>query len=192
MKEKFKIIFATLTVIYSSITVTYAQSSSYENFEWEVLRLGYGYLAVSDIQNSSIAIGTEVRYNISDFYSIGIGGDAIASISNIDNDDYDLEVLSNTSLTLDRYFSNTSANRPFLGVSLGYYDSYKRLTRDDENLDRFDEFNSLGFGLRVGYDTNRLRINAQYLHSASGDVLNGLSLTAGLTLWGNYKGKRLH
>lgn len=175
-------------IVSALVTTGYAQAPSYKNFEWEILRGGYGNLTTSDIQKGSVSIGTELRYNITDFYSIGLGGDAIISISNINGDDADLEVLGNTSLSVDRYFSNTSSHRAFVGLSIGSYDSYRQFIRDDVDLDPFDEHSSIGFGIRGGYEIGHLRLLAQYQHSTSGNVLNGFSITAGLTLWGGYKG----
>lgn len=187
MKKIFLSISTILLILGYSTEVLFAQAPSYKNFEWEVLRLGYGNLVDSDIQNGSITLGTELRYNISDFYSIGLGGDGIFSITNINDDDADLEVLENASLSIDRYFDNSSANRAFVGLSVGTYDSYRQFVRDGEDLDRFDEHSSLGIGIRAGYELKHLRITAQYQHTTSANALNGFTLTAGLTLWGGFK-----
>jgi len=188
MKNKIISSTALFILLCALVQTSFAQAPSYKNFEWEILRAGYGNLTNSDIQKGSISLGTELRYNITDFYSIGLGGDGIFSISNINGDDADLEVLSNTSLSLDRYFDNTSSHRFFVGLSVGTYDSYKQLIRDGDDLDPFDEFSSFGFAIRGGYEVGHLRLLAQYQPTTSGNVLNGFSLTAGLTLWGGYKG----
>ncbi len=188
MKKRIISSLAFLILMSTVIDSIYAQAPSYKNFEWEILRAGYGNLPDSDIQSSSISIGSEIRYNLTDFYSIGLGWDGVFSVSNINDDDADLEVLTNASVSLDRYFSNTSGKRAFVGFSIGDYESYRQFIRDGEDQDPFDVNRSLGLALRGGYEVGHLRLMAQYQFSTSGDVLNGFSLTAGLTLWGGYKG----
>lgn len=167
----------------------WAQSPSYKNFEWEILRVGYGNISTSNIKSNGFTLGGELRYNLTDYYSIGIGGEAIFALSNVNNDNADIEVLLNTSISIDRYFDNSSGTRPFVGMSIGTYRSFNQMVRNGEDLDPFNEHSSFGFAPRIGYEIGHLRLLAQYQFSTSDQVHNGFTMTAGITLWGGYKNK---
>ncbi len=170
---------------------SYGQAPSYTDFEWEILRVGYGNLPNSTINASGVAIGGEVRYNFSDFYSIGLGTDFLFSFANAQNDNIDGEFFASSTLSVDRYFSNTSGTRTFVGAAIGSAQSTVVFIRNGEETERFGEETSVALGLRGGIEIGHLRLTAQYQYTPKSTVSNGIGITAGLTLWGGYKGNDL-
>ncbi len=180
-----------LTFMALSSTQSFAQAPSYKNFEWEILKVGYGNIPNSIINSSGVAIGGEVRYNISDYYSIGLGTDFLFSFANAQNDNIDGEFFASSTLSVDRYFSNTSGTRTFVGAAIGSAQSTVVFIRNGEETERFGEETSVALGLRGGIEIGHLRLTAQYQYTPKSTVSNGIGITAGLTLWGGYKGNDL-
>lgn len=188
--KSFRIMIAvfTATVTLLSSHEGFSQAHSYKNFEWEILRMGYIQLPNSTIGTHGLILGGEVRYNITDLYSIGLGADFGFTYDKIDDDDGFSEFLMNSSFSIDRYFTNHSANRPFIGASFGLYNSGIIEIVDGNEVGRQNEEKSIGFAPRVGIEINHLRLMAQYQFTTDKKVPNAMTITAGITLWGGYQG----
>lgn len=168
------------------VSLMYAQSSSYVDFEWDILRFGYVMPSGNDV-SGGFAFGGEVRYNATDNFSLGIGGDGALFGDNL-GEDGDFGVSASSILIGDYYFSSTSANRPFLGIGFGRYRSGTVTVLNGSVEEVIDGVAGFGFAPRIGYEFNHVRLLGQYNITSKSEQSNYFGITVGLTLWGGYKG----
>ena len=166
----------------------FAQAPSYKNFELELFRIGYtGGGTVG--QSGGVALGAEIRFNLSDQISLGLATDTYVSGDDFNQNAVDIGVGVSTMLFGDYYFRGDSPNRFFAGLGAGYIRGASFTTNFDGTVSSEVEGPS-GFGVapRIGYELGHLRLQAVYnLPFAEG--LDGFfGVTAGIVLWGGYKG----
>jgi len=162
----------------------FSQAPSYVDFEWEILSLGFAAPIGSDAASSGIAIGGELRYNLKDNFSIGLGSEGALFGSNF-SDGSDLGASSNINLNGDYYLSSTSGSRGFFGGSLGYYRSGDVTIGGATSL---DGGSTVGMAARVGYELGHVRFTGKFHVPFKSEVSKYFSLNVGLVLWGGYKG----
>jgi len=162
----------------------FAQAPSYVDFEWDILQLGYAFSSGDD-KGAGAFGGTEVRYNATDRFAIGLG------FSNYDttDDTPDMPVSTGNSFLLgEYYFRGDSGQRPFVGLGTGLNIMETSFPNDSQRETITSTYGM--FAPRVGYEFNHVRIMAQYGIVPSVSQNNFFSLSVGFTLWGGYKGYR--
>ncbi len=175
-----------LLIMFFGLQGLQAQSPSYVDFEWDVLRFGYVAPSGGEV-SGGFAFGGELRYNATDNFSIGIGGDGALFGDNL-GEDGDFGVAASSLLFGDFYFSSTSATRPFVGIGMGRYRT-GTLTIVNGNVEEvIDGISGFGFAPRVGYEFGHVRLLGQYNITTKEGMSNYFGITVGLTLWGGYKG----
>ncbi len=176
-----------LFLLMSSATMSFAQSPSYVDFEWDVLRFGYVIPVSSDQATGGATFGGELRYNATDRFSIGIGGAFTAFGSNFDEQEFGI---SGSSLLYgDYYFADDSATRPFAGLGLGLFSS-GTITTDVNGVEEvIDGGTGFGFAPRIGYEFGHIRLQGQYNITFGEGQSDYFGVTVALTLWGGYKGE---
>lgn len=185
-----KIIIMKRFLLLSSCLLTFlqiqAQSPSYVDFEWDVFRFGYA-LSSSDTDSGGLQFGGEVRYNATDNFSLGFGGNGTVFGTDFDGN-VDVGVSGSSLILGDFYMSNTSATRGFLGVGLGLF-STGTVTISDGGVDEVVR-GTTGFGVapRAGFELNHIRLLGQYNITFKEGHSNYFGITVALTLWGGYKG----
>jgi len=181
MKKLFALLFSVLTV--SSLA---AQAPSYVDFEWDVVRFGYVFNVGGDADGGG-AFGGELRYNATDFFSIGLSGDA-AFISGNLGPDTDFGVTGNSLLVGDYYLHNRSAQRPFFGLGVGLYSTGTITIRDGNVEEVFEGTTGAGLAPRAGYEFGHVRLQGQYNLTLKEGQADYFTLSVAITLWGGYRG----
>ena len=172
-KSYFVLLFSILSIGLS------AQAPSYVDFEWDVLHLGYAFASGDNAKAGGFGL-TEVRYNATDQFSIGLGFGG----QDIYEDIGDTDIASGQSYLVGEYYlRGDSGQRPFVGFSTGLSFRTVDLGENSEETST-----SSMFSPRVGYEFNHIRILAQYNVIPKESHNNFFSLSVGLTLWGGYKG----
>lgn len=165
-------------------TIVSGQSFAYKNFEWDVIRIGSS-IPTNNSLETGLAFGTEVRFNLRDDSSIGLGFDGSAFNAFADEDEIDNSGV--ISLSYDRYLSSTSSKRGFYGLVVGYYSDGEIKKLNSDNPEFIEGPSSFGVSPRIGYELGHLRIMGQYHYTFRGVNANYVSLTVSATLWGGYK-----
>lgn len=166
-----------------------AQAPSYQNFEWDIIQLGYTNSAKLTPVNSGFLLGSEIRYNFRDDFSVGIGSDFAFYFDKLTDKNADIFTVSSGVILIDKYLRMNSNKRAFFGFGLGEHVSRKLLVRENEETEVLDKFSSFGVSARIGYELNRLRFKAQYNFTTQEGMSDYLTLKVGFTLWGKYKGR---
>lgn len=179
--------FIVFLFLLSQINV-FAQAPSYQNFEWDVIQLGHSNASKLDGVNNGLLLGSEIRYNFRDDFSVGINSDFTFYFNKLEDKDADISNISSGLLVIDKYFRTDAANRAFFGLGLGEYSSRDVLIRENEEEEVIEKYSSFGVTARVGYELNRFRFKAQYNFTTKEAMSNYLTLKVGITLWGKYKG----
>ncbi len=91
----------------------FAQAPSYKNFELEFLRIGYAGGGTVG-QSGGVALGAEIRFNLTDKISLGLATDGYVSGDDFAETSVDIGVAVSTMLFGDYYFKGDSPNRFFL------------------------------------------------------------------------------
>lgn len=169
------------------VSLIFGQSDSYVDFEWDIFRFGYA-LPFDGDADGGFAFGGEVRYNATDHFSIGIGGDGAVFGDVIDASESEFGITGASLLLGDYYFTSSSGKRGFVGIGLGLY-STGSITVINNNIEEVIE-GSTGVGLapRVGYEFNHIRLQGQYNLTFKEGQTNYFGVTVALTLWGGYRG----
>lgn len=163
-----------------------AQSPSYVDFEWDVLRFGY-VVPFGSGQEAGFSFGGELRYNATDNFSIGLSGQAAAFGTDFD-DNADIGVSFSSLLTGDYYLRNDSGTRAFFGGGLGMFTTGEIEIRNGNTSDLIDGITSFGIAPRAGFEFGHVRLLGQYNLTFKEGHNDYFELTVALTLWGGYKG----
>jgi len=180
-----------LFISYGSI---WAQAPSYTNFEWDIIGIGVAIPTGSDELGTGISFGGELRFNLTDNISIGIGSDmSLFDVKNLENleDDEDATIgFSSTGfISGDYYPSATSANRGFVGLALGASDIGDiEIDSGNEEATVIEGESGMIIAPRVGYELGHVRFLVYYNIGLKEELINHLGLKVSLTLWGGYKG----
>ncbi len=178
-----------LVILCLTISAAFSQASSYTNFEWDVVRIGFASPVSSDSLNKGINLGGEVRFNFRDDISIGLAADFVYFAETLgDSGNANIDFAGANSLTVDKYFGTTSSKRFFAGTGLGYYRNSEIKTRKGFDNIKTDKFSSVGISPRIGYELGHLRIMAQYHYTTKSEMYDFFTINLAITLWGGYKG----
>ena len=181
MKKLYIFFFSTL--FYTSIS---AQAPSYVDFELDVFRFGYVFDVGGDADGGG-AFGGELRYNATDFFSIGLSGDA-AFISGNLGPDVDFGITGNSLIVGDYYLNNTSGQRPFFGLGVGLYSTGSVTVRDGSIEEIIEGTTGAGLAPRAGYEFGHVRLQGQYNLTLKEGHTDYFSVSLAITLWGGYRG----
>lgn len=172
-----------------NVSNLFAQAPSYVNFEWDILQLGYTNASNLEGPSSGFMLGSEMRYNLRDDLSIGIGSDFAFYVDDLSNKNADIYNLNSGIIMIDTYMNTTSAKRAFFGLGIGEHVGRNIQVRENEDTETLDKKSSFGFSPRIGYELNHCRIRLQYNFLTKKEMSNYLTLNVGITLWGGYKQK---
>jgi len=164
----------------------FAQSPSYVDFEWDVLRFGYA-ASSADAVSGGLSFGTEVRYNATDRFSIGLGTDGYVFGTDFDGD-ADLGVSSSSMIYGDYYLRGDSPQRGFVGLGFGMINTGTLTIRNGNVDETVDGVSGLGIAPRIGYEFGHVRLQGVYNLALKKEQSNYFGLSVALTLWGGYKG----
>ena len=181
MKKLFSLVFFSLLTL-----GLFAQSPSYVDFEWDILRFGYA-ASSADAVSGGFSFGGEVRYNATDRFSIGIGGDAYVFGTDFD-DDADIEASSSSMLFGDYYLTGDSPQRAFFGLGIGMISTGTITIRNGNFEDTIDGETGLGLAPRGGYEFGHVRLQGVFNIALKEEQSNYFGISVALTLWGGYKG----
>jgi len=165
-----------------------AQSPSYVDFEWDILRFGYS-LSSADNQSGGLSFGGELRYNATDHFSLGLAGDGTVFGTDFD-EDADLGISGSSLITGDFYLRGDSPTRAFLGVGVGIFRTGTLTIRNNGVDDIIEGTSGFGVAPRAGFEFGHIRLQGQYNWTFKEGHSNYFNLTVALTLWGGYKGDR--
>lgn len=166
----------------------YGQSPAYVDWEWDVLKLGFAAPIGNSVdQGTGVSFDTELRYNVQDDLSIGLGFQG-AGFSDDFDDNTSVGLSASFIVTADHYLKTDSGTRPFVGLGVGNFRSGSVTIVNGTSSDVIDGVSSIGLTPRIGYELGHGRIMAQYNHTFRKENTNYISVTLALTLWGGYKG----
>ena len=178
--------FTALAVLFLCSNLS-AQSESYTDFEWDIVRFGYVIPSGVDGVSSWFSIGTEPRYNLKDNISIGVRWEiALYGASDELGSSVDLGAAGSVALIGDYYFNTESSKRAFAGFGVGSFGGFSVEVDGEEQ--EGDVGSSIGIIPRVGYEFGHLRLSAEYNLTFDDAVPNYLSINLGITLFGGYDG----
>jgi len=190
MMKKLSIIFCFL--IFGSASIS-AQAPSYTDFEWDVIGLGIALPVGEDQISGGVIWGGEVRFNATDYLSIGLGSDIsffdVKEFENIEDEDITIGYSSTGYISTDYYFNTTSSKRAFVGLALGSTD-----IGDIEFTDEGDEStivegtNGMSLSPRVGFEYGHARFLFHYNIGLKKELTDYVAFKVSLTLWGGYQG----
>ena len=161
-----------------------AQSPSYVDFEWDILRFGY-VIPFGSGQEAGFSFGGELRYNATDNFSIGLSGQGAAFGSDF-SDNAEVDISFSSLLTGDYYLRNDSGTRAFFGAGLGLFTTGE--VRIGGSNDLIGSMTGFGIAPRAGFEFGHVRLLGQYNLTMKEGQNDYFELTVALTLWGGYKG----
>ena len=181
-----------LLVLTFSTSFLTAQAENYGRFEWDLIQIGYAS-PVGDGFDGGFALGTEVRYNITDDLSAGLNFEIAGFWDDLGNNLVRIGSAATYNVTGDYYFVSQGSVRPFVGASAGVYGSGQIVTTVNSDIDDDDisVASTLGVGPRVGIELGHLRVALEYNHTFSGRVFNYVGFTVAPTLFGGPRNRRL-
>jgi hypothetical protein len=148
-----------------SINEVYSQKH-FNGLEWDLIKIGGNY--------QTLSLGTELRYNVSDNYSVS-GRLEIAAHE---------DLISSACIFADGYSYNGKSSRFFTGLGLGY--GARALVYVDCEGDRCNGSNFVMLTPRLGMDFNYARILLEFNLTTSGKPY--ISLGGAFTLGGRFRG----
>ncbi len=159
------------------------QAQDYGPIEWDVLRLGY-VIPSGDGVGAGIAIGSEVRYNISNTLSAGLRAE-FALFGSGDLEGADIGAVGSYSLIGDYYFQTESNKRAFAGFGIGTFGGAS-VTVDDGMGGEIEASGdgSIGIIPRLGYELGFLRITGEYNLLFAEGSSNYIGIQLGFTIGG--------
>ncbi len=163
-----------------------AQAPSYVDFEWDIVNFGFLF-STAEESNVGSYNSTEVRYNATDNFALGFG----FGFSNVLNEPEgsNIDIDNGYSYIIGEYYLyGNSGQRPFAGLGLGINTQSTTFVNGDPGSNSTST--SSFFAPRIGYEFNHVRLTAQYGIAPRSNHSNFFSLSAGITLWGGYKGKQ--
>lgn len=189
--KKLSIIFCFLTICSSGLM---AQAPSYTDFEWDIIGLGIAMPIGEDQLSSGIAYGGEVRFNLTDYLSFGLGSDFslfdTKELDNVNVENVSVGYSTTTFLSGDYYFKTNSSKRGFAGLAIGSTDIGDvefRIGTDDPTL--IEGATGTSIAPRVGFEYSHARFLLHYNIGLKKELSNYLALKISLTLWGGYQGE---
>jgi hypothetical protein len=171
-------------VFVSLILVNEATAQNYTSLEWDLIRLGYVIPSGVEGVGAGLAVGSEVRYNITDRISAGLKGEVAIYSSTSDLENASVGAAVSTLLTGDYYFNTTSSRRLFAGIGIGQFGGASAKV-DDEDLGTAGS--AFGVAPRVGYELGHLRLAVEYNLPFKNTVSKYFGIQIAGTIGGGYK-----
>ena len=188
--KKLSIIFCSLILGLGSLS---AQAPSYTDFEWDIFGLGIAMPVGEDQISRGIAMGGEVRFNATDYLSVGIGSDFsffdIKEFENIEDEDITIGFSSTAFISGDYYFNTTSSKRAFAGLALGSTDIGDiEFTEEGDEATIIEGPTGMSIAPRVGFEYSHARFLLHYNIGLKEELTDYIAVKVSLTLWGGYQG----
>ena len=170
-----------------------AQAPSYTDFEWDIIGIGTSIPVGEDQISSGLAFGGEVRFNITDYLSIGLGSDFsffdAKNLENIEDEDVTVGFSSTSFLSADYYFNTTSSKRGFVGLALGGTDiGDVEFSLEGEEVTIIEGASGMSISPRVGFEYGHARFLLHYNIGMKKELTDYIAFKISLTLWGGYNG----
>lgn len=166
-----------------------AQAPSYTNFEWDIIGLGISVPIGEDQISTGFAYGGEVRFNITDYLSVGVGSDvSLFNLKKFENADIEATVgFSSTSFfSTDYYFKTNSAKRGFVGLAIGGSLVGDLEITDGQETTIMEGARGSSIAPRVGFEYGHARLLIHYNIGLKKELTNYFAFKISLTLWGGY------
>ena len=174
----------TFVLILSGLNFVAAQSSSYTQLEWDIIRVGFAIPQGTSQYDGGVSIGGEFRYNLMDKFSVGFGADFI--VSGREKDNTKAGVSDSYAFVGDYYFKKSSSCRAFIGMGVGYTKE-SDLTTQNNNVKIKNGASGTILTPRIGYELGHLRLLASYNIGIKEELTDYISLGVAITLGGGYK-----
>jgi len=165
----------------------FAQAPSYKNFELELLRIGYAGSGTEG-QTGGAAVGAEIRFNYTNKISLGLASDVYILGDDFDETVVDVGVAASTMLFGDYYFRGDSPNRLFAGLGVGFNSGASFTSTNGMISNEVEGSSGFGVAPRIGYELGHIRFQAVYNFTFAEGRDGFFGVTAGIVLWGGYKG----
>ncbi len=181
----------TICLMLFGFTNVFAQAPSYTDFEWDVVGIGVAIPIDENSIKEGLSLAGEVRYNLADNFSLGLGGEMnFFDLEELDDRGGTGTIGSSFSsyLTADYYFSSSSANRAFAGLAFGGNVNGDIEIPDTGESTFTEGASGVSLAPRIGYELGHARFSAQYNIGLKEELYNYLTIRVALTLWGGYKG----
>ena len=160
-------------------------------FELDVLNIGVAAPFNNDILKGGISFGGELRYNVLDNLSIGVGGEMV--IFNCQDFSATAARTVGSSfyfgISSDYYFSSNSRIRPFIGLGMGVSVNGDITGVEDNEETEFHEGESGAVIVpRIGIEFNHVRIMTDFNIGMEEGLNDYFGIKVGFTLGGGFKG----
>lgn len=171
-----------------------AQAPSYTDFEWDIVGFGFAIPIGENDLSSGVAFGGEVRFNLTDYLSIGIGSDYsffdAKEFENIEEEDISIGFSSTIFVSGDYYFNTTSSQRGFVGLAIGSSDIGDiEFTEQGEESSIIEGPSGMSLAPRVGFEYGHARFLFHYNIGLKKELSDYFAFKVSLTLWGGYQGQ---
>ncbi len=177
----------TFLVLISTTVFLQAQAPNYVDWEWDILKFGFVEPTSGGVTSGGFESATELRYNVSNDFSLGIAFQGAFFGTDFDDDNADLGVSGAFLVNGDYYLKTNSNTRAFVGMGFGRYGDGTLEIRNGNANDVINGTSSLGVAPRVGFELGHGRLMAQYNYAFKKETTNYLSISLALTLWGGYR-----
>ena len=176
-------------LIFSSATI-YAQSTKYTPFEWDVINIGVAAPLNNDTIRAGVSFGGEIRYNVNDNLSIGVGAEmAIFKGENLsENGEGTVGSSFNFGVSSDYYFSSDSRIRPFVGLGIGVTVNGDIEVIESEETEFYEGMSGAVIVPRFGIELGHVRIMTDFNIGFEEGLNDYFGIKVGFTLGGGYKG----
>ncbi len=174
----------TFALILSGLNFATAQSSSYNQLEWDIIRVGFAIPQGASQYDGGISIGGEFRYNLTNNFSLGFGADFI--VSGREKDNTKAGVSNSYAFVGDYYLSKSSLYRAFIGMGVGYTKE-SDLTTINDKVKIQEGASGTILTPRIGYEFSHLRLLATYNIGIKEELTDYITVGVAITLGGGYK-----
>lgn len=169
-------------------TILGAQAPSFVDFEWG-FSMGYANASKFEGVNSGMSLHSDFRYNAKDNLTIGLDFGVSFFFENIEGDNVDMNSITASVLSVDRFFGAPSSKRSYVGIGIGEHSSRLTLIREDTEEDiSLNKRSSFALSLRAGHEYDHMRFQLQYNISTQKEFSNYVNFTIGFVLFGGYQG----
>ncbi len=170
-----------------------AQAPSYTDFEWDIIGGGMAMPVGEDQISRGVTWGGEVRFNITDYLSIGAGSDFsffdIKEFENIEDEDITIGYSSTAYISSDYYFKTNSSKRAFAGLALGSTDIGDiEFTDEGDESEIIEGPTGMSLAPRIGFEYSHARFLLHYNIGLKKELTDYIGVKVSLTLWGGYQG----
>lgn len=185
MKTYTKTLLFTFILFVLGVNASKAQSDFYTNLEWDPIRLGVVIPESNSEYKGGLSFGTELRYNLSNDISIGMGLNYIANST--DKEATKIGLSGSYVVVGDYYLRNNSITRAFVGFGFGYKIEGDYTLKTNSGSEKKKGVTGEILTPRVGYEFGHIRLMASYDLGFKKELTNSFSLSLAFTLGGGRK-----